>query len=96
MILRDRVQITGPGAPAEPVRAHVGPPVSKGGGSATLPAYTEVTILVILEPDTPFDPDAHGIHWRGEDWYLDGRPTYVRRHGRDHHVTVPLRRTVAS
>lgn len=37
-------------------------------------------------------PTEHQIMWRGERWEIDGLPVWRRKHGRDHHQTVTLRR----
>jgi hypothetical protein len=35
----------------------------------------------------------HEIRHRGEVWWIEGKPEFRRKHGRDHHQTVQLTRT---
>lgn len=81
----------------DPIPAHVGTPRSGSPENAGgIGHYTGVALVVILEPGSGYDPAAHDVQWRGEAWTQDGQPTHSRRYGRDHHVTIPLKRVVVT
>lgn len=101
MRLPDRVQLIArvDAAPVgDPIRAHVGSGGSGGvqsyGGrhGAGIGRFVTAEIVVMLAPGSGYDHQIHDVMWRGERWTPDGAPAYVRRHGRDHHVSVPLKR----
>ncbi len=95
--LRDRIDIVQRAAPHAVLSADVPAYV----GTATTAMTTadgarigfETGVRAIVAP-RPFDPAADAIRWRGELYVADGAPMVRRRGARDHHVTIPLRRTV--
>lgn len=102
MRLPDRVQLIArvDAAPVgDPIRAHVGSggsssPEPYGGGG--IGRFVTAEIVVMLEPGSGYDHQAHDVLWRGERWTPDGAPAYVRRYGRDHHVSAPLKRVATT
>lgn len=102
MMLPDRIQLVGKVEPrvplGDPIPAHVGAAASGsfqdsswvGGGR-----FATVTAVAVIAPGSIYDPALHDVQWRGETWTHDGAPAYVRRHGRDHHTTIPLKRVVS-
>lgn len=56
--------------------------------------HIETTTRAILPADLGIElrPLEHQIVWRGQRWDVEGLPVWRRKHGRDHHQTVTLRR----
>lgn len=98
MRLPDRVQLIArvDAAPVgDPIRAHVGSGGSSGVqsyGAGGIGRFVTAEIVVMLAPGSGYDHQIHDVLWRGERWTPDGAPAYVQRYGRDHHVSVPLKR----
>lgn len=100
MILRDQIQImtrsTPPAPVGDPIPAHVGSPTSTERVSNVIGRFALVQVVALIRPGSGYDPELHTVQWRGEQWEHDGAPAHVRRHGRDHHQTIPLQRVVTS
>lgn len=62
--------------------------VTEGGRNALIEELRAIT------PPYPFDASTQRIAWRGRQYAVDGPPMVRRRHGADHHLTIPLRDVV--
>lgn len=52
-------------------------------------------LRVMLAPKSPYIHHRHAVRWRGDTYEADGPPIIHRQHGRDHHLTLQLKRETA-
>lgn len=99
MILRDRVDLLDPRGELvqADVPAHVAYRRTLTGDGYSDSFYIKEQLTVLLSAAIPIEepgPTNEGtkFRWRGEVYAIDTPPEYRRKHGRDHHQTIGLKR----
>lgn len=93
MILRDKIRVLRPGREPEVIRAYVGSPIVMRdfGGREGISIQERLQAVI---PPTEGIEDMTPIEWRGESYVANGPPIVRRKAGKDHHMTVTLRRAI--
>lgn len=95
--LRDRIDIverTTSAVIAAGVPAYVGTATAALTTASSGPGIQFETGLKAIIAPRDFNPALNAIRWRGDLYLADGAPMVHRRGPRDHHVTIPIRRSV--
>lgn len=99
MILRDRVDLLDPRGELvqADVPAHVAYRRTLAGDGYSDSFYIKEQLTVLLSASVPVElpgvsNDGSIFVWRGEQYLIDTPPEYRRKHGRDHHQTIGLKR----